>query len=188
MTWTTVPSLVVALAIFTVLGIGESRAQSQSAVAPTMALLDANFAINPLLLAPVALVVFLAARKVPAVATIMSGVLAGIVLAVFFQPQAVRAMGGDIGESGALLMFRGVWTVLFEGFAATTGDIALDSLLSPWRHAVDAHHRMADSRRHGVRFRHGQGRHSPGSGHGPGETEPQHRQPNRHHPEHLPGG
>ncbi len=130
MTWTTVPSLVVALAIFTVLGIGESRAQSQSAVAPTMALLDANFAINPLLLAPVALVVFLAARKVPAVATIMSGVLAGIVLAVFFQPQAVRAMGGDIGESGALLMFRGVWTVLFEGFAATTGDIALDSLLS----------------------------------------------------------
>ena len=130
MTWTTAPSLLIALVAFTVIGLDESRTQPESTLESTLALLEANFAINPLLLAPVALVVLLAARKLPAVATIMSGILAGIVLALFFQPQAVRAMAGDADEFGALMMFRGVWTVLFGGFTASTGDASLDSLLS----------------------------------------------------------
>lgn len=77
-----------------------------------------------------ALVVYMAARKVPAVATILSGVAAGLGLALFFQPDGVRAMAGDAGQSGLLAMWRGVWTVLFDGYAASTGDANLDSLLS----------------------------------------------------------
>ena len=130
MTWTTAPSLLIALILFALIGLGESQAQPENALDASLALLDANFAINPLLLAPVALVVYMAARKVPAVATILSGVAAGIVIALFFQPHAVRAMAGDSAEHSVLLMFRGVWTVLFDGFAATTGDANLDSLLS----------------------------------------------------------
>ena len=130
MTWTTAPSLLIALTLFALMGLGESRAEPESALDATLGLLDANFEINPLLLAPVALVVYLAARKVPAVATILSGVAAGIVIALFFQPHAVRAMAGDSGEPYMLAMYRGVWTVLFDGFAATTGDANLDSLLS----------------------------------------------------------
>ena len=130
MTWTTGPSLALALVLFALLGLGESRSAPESALEATLALLDANFTINPLMLAPVALVVYMAARKIPAVATILSGVAAGIVIALFFQPHAVRAMAGDAGEPEALLLFRGVWTVLFDGFSATTGDANLDSLLS----------------------------------------------------------
>ncbi len=130
MTWTTAPSLLIALIAFTLIGLGESRTQSASGMDATLALLQANFYINPLLLAPVALVVYMAARKIPAVATILSGVVAGVVLALFFQPHAVRSMAGAAAEPGALTMYRGVWTVLFDGYAASTGDVNLDSLLS----------------------------------------------------------
>ena len=130
MTWTTAPSLLIALVLFALLGLGESGAQPENALDATLALLDANFTINPLLLAPVALVVYMAARKVPAVATILSGVAAGIAVALFSQPHAVLAMAGEAEEHGALQMFRGVWIVLFDGFAAQTGDANLDSLLS----------------------------------------------------------
>ena len=130
MTWTTAPSLLIALVLFALLGFGESGGDSGNSLETTLALLEANFTINPLLLAPVALVVYMAARKVPAVATILSGVAAGVLIALFAQPHAVRAMAGDAEEAGALLMFRGVWIVLFDGFAANTGNADLDSLLS----------------------------------------------------------
>ncbi|MDE0061278.1 MAG: Na+/H+ antiporter NhaC [Gammaproteobacteria bacterium] len=130
MTWTTAPSLLVALVLFALLGLGESGARPENALDAALALLDDSFTINPLLLAPVALVVYMAARKVPAVATILSGVAAGIVIALLFQPHAVLAMAGDSAGHGALRMFRGVWIVLFDGFSAATGDANLDSLLS----------------------------------------------------------
>lgn len=130
MTWTTAPSLLIALTAFALIGLGESRAQPQDSLEATLGLLRSNFAINPFLLAPVALVVYMAARKVPAVATILSGVVAGIVLALFFQPDAVYAMAGGAEHSGLLAMYRGVWTVLFDGYAASTGDANLDSLLT----------------------------------------------------------
>ena len=130
MTWTTAPSLLIALVLFALIGLGESGAGSEHDLNATLALLDAEFTISPLLLAPVALVVYMAARKVPAVATILCGVAAGIVLALLSQPRAVLAMAGDPGAHGALQMFRGVWIVLFDGFAASTGDANLDSLLS----------------------------------------------------------
>ncbi len=130
MTWTTAPSLLIALTVFVLIGMGDSQAQSASALDLTMAHLQANFEINLLLLAPVLLVVFMAARKVPAVATILTGALAGIVLALFLQPDAVRGMGMVDGKDGALAQFRGVWTVLFDGYTANTGDDDLDALLS----------------------------------------------------------
>ena len=130
MTWTTAPSLLLALLAFALLGLGESRAQSQDSLDATLELLRSSFQINPFLTAPVVLVVYLAARKVPPVATILSGAAAGIGLALFFQPDGVRAMAGDAGQSGALAMWRGVWTVLFDGYAASTGNAGLDSLLS----------------------------------------------------------
>ena len=130
MTWTTAPSLLIALVLFALLGLGESGARPENALDATLALLSENFTINPLLLAPVALVVYMAARKIPAVATILSGVAAGVVVALFAQPHAVLAMAGDTSEHAALQMFRGVWVVLFDGFAASTGDANLDSLLS----------------------------------------------------------
>ncbi len=130
MLWTTTPSLVVALGAFTLIGLNEPPEQPGANLTASLRVLESNFSINPLLLAPVALVVFMAARKVPAVATILAGILAGIVAALIFQPDLVRAMGLRSSADGSFALLRGVWTVLFDGYTANTGDANLDSLLS----------------------------------------------------------
>src|SRR5690606_21802144 len=65
MTWTTTPSMVLALAGFALLGWFQTADGVVHGLDRTLALLDANFNIGPLMLIPVVLVVYLAARKVP---------------------------------------------------------------------------------------------------------------------------
>ena len=128
MTWTTAPSLAVALAIFLFIG-GSSDAVEASDLDATLALLQAHFDISALHLLPVALVIGLAVRKTPAVATILAGALAGILFALIFQRPAILAMAS--GEGGGIdAAARVLWTVLFDGYTASTGDANLDSLLS----------------------------------------------------------
>ena len=126
MTWTTAPSLAVALTIFALIG-GSSEGGQASDLEATLTLLEAHFDISALHLAPVALVIGLAVRKTPAVAAILAGALAGVLFALAFQRPAILAMGS--GE-GAGAIARVLWTVLFDGYAASTGDAKLDSLLS----------------------------------------------------------
>jgi NhaC family Na+:H+ antiporter len=78
----------------------------------------------------VALVVYLAARKVPAVATILAGVALGAVMALLFQRSVILELADTAETSAATALFKGVWMVLFDGYSASTGDENLDSLLS----------------------------------------------------------
>ena len=126
MTWTTAPSLAAALAIFLFIG-GSADADQAGDLDATLALLQAHFNISALHLLPVALVVGLAVRKTPAVATILAGALAGVLFALAFQRPAILAMADG---SGIGAIARTLWTVLFDGYAASTGDANLDSLLS----------------------------------------------------------
>ncbi len=128
MTWTTMPSLAAALAIFLLIG-GRSEAAQAGHLDATLTLLEAHFNISALQLVPVALVIGLAVRKTPAVATILAGALTGVLFALAFQRPAILAMAGGDG-SGAGTLTRALWTVLFDGYAARTGDANLDSLLS----------------------------------------------------------
>ena len=126
MTWTTTPSLAVALAIFLLIGGSSANARAGSLDA-TLALLEGHFDISALQLVPVALVIGLAVRKTPAVATILAGALVGVLFALAFQRPAILAMApGDGGDA----VTRALWTVLFNGYTATTGDANLDALLS----------------------------------------------------------
>ena len=66
-----------------------------------------------------ALVIGLAVRKTPAVATILAGALAGVLFALVFQRPAILAMASSEG-GGTSAVARVLWTVLFDGYAATT--------------------------------------------------------------------
>ena len=128
MTWTTTPSLAVALAIFLFIG-GSSEAGAADNLDATLTLLEAHFDISALHLVPVAVVIGLAVRKTPAVATILAGALTGVLFALVFQRPAIAAMAEGDG-SGLGTITRILWTVLFDGYTATTGNANLDSLLS----------------------------------------------------------
>jgi Na+:H+ antiporter, NhaC family len=131
MTWTTVPSIAIALVLFTLVGLGDgARGDGGAAFGDLPALLGAQFALGWYLLLPLLVVFALAVRRFPAFPTIMIGALLGALFAVVFQPDRVVALAGDEALSRPMALLAGAWTALFDGYQAQTGNEALDELLS----------------------------------------------------------
>jgi NhaC family Na+:H+ antiporter len=130
MTWTTGPSYLIALILYLVIGFGSDVNSDGVALEGLMATLDASFNITPLALLPLAVVFFLAIRKVPPLPTILFGALLGGLFAVALQPQAVLAFadGGELATG--LAMTKGVWLALADGYVASTGRPEVDDLLT----------------------------------------------------------
>ena len=120
MTYTTVPSLVVALVVFLIAGFGGSAAVdglSASFADDFGAAVFSAFEIHwGLFIAPI-VVIFLIAKKVPAAAALMIGTLLGALTAVIFQPEVVRSVAGMTNEVGYGM----------AAFKATIQSMALDS-------------------------------------------------------------
>ena len=81
--------------------------------------LQASFNIGLEMLVPVAVVVLMAARRLPAIASILTGVLAGMLVAIVFQQPAVAALGHGMSADTALVPLKVIWIVLFDGYSAT---------------------------------------------------------------------
>jgi NhaC family Na+:H+ antiporter len=130
MLWTTTPSLLIALILFTAIGLTTAAPHDTAAVNAIRASIGDSFAIGPHLLLPVVLVLILVVRRVPATLALMVGTLTGCVFAVVFQPEAVTTLAAspDIPRWAALI--KGCWQTLATGFALTSGNAALDDLLS----------------------------------------------------------
>lgn len=129
MVWTTAPSIVFALIMFTVIGLNIDTSGSADDLAVTLSLINEHFTVNALMLIPVAGLLFMANRKLPPIPTILTGALLAVALALVFQRPAVTALAGD-GDWLPLGLFRGVWSVLFDGFVLESGNAALDDLMS----------------------------------------------------------
>jgi NhaC family Na+:H+ antiporter len=96
----------------------------------TLKALDDAFAINPLMLLPVVLVVYLAGRKTPAVASILAGVFLGILIALVYQRPAIARFVEEPNLDPTVTTLKAIWVVLFDGYSGATGDANLDELLS----------------------------------------------------------
>ena len=129
MMWTTIPSISMALVMFLLLG-GQDGGSKASQLEILNDALSAAFVINPWMLLPLALVLMLAIKKVPAVPTIIAGTAVGCVFAVVFQPQAVIDFVGDTTLPVPVALLKGTWGVLSNGYISTTGHQDVDSLLS----------------------------------------------------------
>ena len=131
MTWTTIPSIVIALVMFTVVGLaGGGRSEGGAAFAELPTLLATQFDLGWHLLIPMLVVFVLAMRRFPAYPTILIGALLGAVFAVVFQPDVVVRLADreELGRPMALL--AGAWMALFDGYQASTGNAAVDDLLT----------------------------------------------------------
>ena len=113
---TTGPSLVIALIIFGVLGMGHgSENVDMSQVEALMSTLKNNFYISPILIIPPLLVIAMVVFKVPAIPGLLGGVILGALCAVGFQ----GAVMGDI-----------VANIAYGGFVSETGNVFIDDLLT----------------------------------------------------------
>jgi len=129
MMWTTIPSIALSLLIFTFLGFSVENTVTLEAVADITRQLDANFNINPLNLVPVALLLIMAMKKVPAFPAVAIGALFGAVWSIIFQPELINNLATN-GLDTLTANITVVWGALFDGVTINSGDADLDSLLS----------------------------------------------------------
>jgi NhaC family Na+:H+ antiporter len=123
MVYTTVPALVIALLIFTVIGI--MRPASGSVETPEYLLmlstLSESFNLTPwLLIAPVS-VLFLVWKKTPALPALVIGVVVGAVLLLIFQRETGAGLASLLGR---------LVDSLYTGFVSETGVASVDELLT----------------------------------------------------------
>jgi len=130
MSWTTVPSITIALALYAWLGLDINVEVSSLEVTKKLQIIDDIFNVGPHLLSPILLVIFLAIRKFPALPAMMLSTLAGIFLALIFQRDLLLTFMISENMSDTGVIITGVWTALFNGYTASTADADLNGLLS----------------------------------------------------------
>ncbi len=130
MAWTTTPSIILALAFYVVLGMSVTPPKDTAQVDAIRAALTGAFVIGPHLLIPVALVVILVVRKMPALPALLIGALIGCLFAVVFQPQAVITYANSPNLPPWAALVKGAWMSLFDGFRLESPNAALNELLS----------------------------------------------------------
>ncbi|MER3319116.1 MAG: Na+/H+ antiporter NhaC [Allomuricauda sp.] len=128
MTYTTVPTIIVTLIVFIILGFTIDT----SGVADTSSLLDnisSTFNINGWLFIVPLVVIGLIVKKAPPLMALLIGTLLGGVFALIFQPEIVANIGGGTAlnfESG----YKGILNAITVDTSIATDDPALNDLFS----------------------------------------------------------
>ncbi len=130
MLWTTVPSIVIALILFTIIGFFGDVSGEGGSLEGMLADLRGSFNIGWYLLLPVAAVLYMIFKKMPAFPALLVGALLGGVFAIIFQQDVVLGYVGETSLPRFLALLKGFWMSLFGTFTASTGNPALDELLS----------------------------------------------------------
>ncbi len=131
MLWTTVPSLGIALTLFTFLGLFSSSQGTAEGLSEVLTALQDGFRLGPHLLIPPVIVLLLVVRRVPALPALLIGALLGGLFAVLFQQEAVIRYADPDGQvASAAALVKGFWMALFQPYNSTTGNEGLDLLLT----------------------------------------------------------
>ncbi|MBU1556587.1 MAG: Na+/H+ antiporter NhaC [Gammaproteobacteria bacterium] len=129
MLWTTVPSFVIALLLFTIVGFNSDVSSDFARIDEITSVLQDNFAISFVSLIPLFVLLTMAIKKVPAFPTVFIGALLGAVWAVLFQQDLLaRLIEADVPS--ALGITKLIWHTLHAGFTIDTGNASLNDLLS----------------------------------------------------------
>lgn len=129
LTWTTFPSMAIALVLFTVIGLSQGSGGSAE-FGGLAGQLATHYTLGWYLLIPMVVVFALAVLRFPAYPTIMIGALLGGVFAVVFQPELVVELAGNPELSRPMALLSGAWMALFEGYQSQTGNAVVDDLLT----------------------------------------------------------
>ena len=128
MLYTTVPSMLVALGVFTVAGLSLEHGASTHAemYAETLA---ATFRISPWLLVVPLATGILIARRLPAIVTLFCAAVFACAAMLLAQPETVARVAG-VAELDFMSGFKGVLMTCFGPTAIPTGTPQLDELVA----------------------------------------------------------
>ncbi len=125
MLYTTLPSFILTLIIFVIIGLSFSTSGSVKDIDPLLAELDYTFNLTPWLFVAPGLVILLIIRKVPALPAILIGTIAGAVLALVFQQELIHSLidNTDVG-------WRATYRLIFDALTVETIIPAANPILS----------------------------------------------------------
>jgi len=128
MLWTTVPAFCVALLFFSLIPSGAATAPEQIAELRTAISQEFNVGVGVLI--PLAVMIGLIWKRVPAYPAIMLATLAGILTALTLQADVVRKFAFMANPEATMPVVEGLWRTLFAGFEGTTTNEELNRLIS----------------------------------------------------------
>ncbi len=125
---TTVPSMVLALLIFTIAGLNHEVAD-MSHITEYTTVLDDTFNISAwLMIVPIATAILIA-RRVPSIITLFLSTLLAVVFAIIFQPDLLREIAGE-GREGFEALFTGGMQVVYGSTQIETGSDTINELVA----------------------------------------------------------
>jgi NhaC family Na+:H+ antiporter len=129
MTITTIPSMGLTLALFLTIGFFYNYQSQGIDVSLVKGAIDSSFNITPwLFLVPVLLFTIIM-LKVPAIPAMFIGALLGGLFAVFFQPELIRSITGEV-DNFAKASYIGVMQAMFGNVSVVTTDATVNELLN----------------------------------------------------------
>jgi NhaC family Na+:H+ antiporter len=98
MAYTTVPTLIITLIIFTILGFTLDTKADSANVSALLKAIESKFYISPILFIVPVVVIFMIVKKVPALPALFVGTLLGGIAAIIFQPQVINEISKVKGD------------------------------------------------------------------------------------------
>jgi Na+:H+ antiporter, NhaC family len=128
MAFTTVPSILITLALFVVITLNLDTASPQSTTG-ILSVIESKFVITPWLFLVPIIVIGLIVRRVPPITALLAGALLGGVFAMIFQPGLLVTIAGADALT-ATVAFKSIMQALTSGVAIETTDASLNDLFS----------------------------------------------------------
>ena len=129
--YTTVPSIVITLIIFLILGLSHNG-DDAAMINEYTNVLGAKFNITPWLMIVPALTAIMIARKKPALIVLALSTVLAAAAALIFQPDIMREIGSSVSGSGssAKILFTGTIETLYNSVSVETGNPDVDQLVA----------------------------------------------------------
>ena len=124
---TTVPSMLIALGIFTVAGLSQDSSTAIRVADFTQALGD-KFHISLWLMIVPVLTAVMIAKRVPSIITLFLSTVLAIIFAVIFQPELLREIAG--GGEDVLTLIEGGMMTLFGSTSLDAGNAEINDLIA----------------------------------------------------------
>jgi NhaC family Na+:H+ antiporter len=129
MWWTAGPALGISLVIFLLIGLNVEPSSAMSTDNAQKAL-ETAFHISPWNWLPLLLLVFFSVRKLPPFLSILGSALFAGILALFTQPDAVKAFVGEPGLGSVETGIKAIFASMATGFTSNSGSETIDTLFS----------------------------------------------------------
>jgi len=128
MLYTTIPSMIVALIVFTVLGLTQDI-KGDADYSGILTAIDNKFYISGWLFLVPAFVIFLIIKKTKPLIALLGGTLLGAVFAIIFQPEIIKEIAGA-DTLNFISAYKGTMQAMTEGVALETSNKDLNDLFA----------------------------------------------------------